>query len=82
MTPRLAVTLAAGGDCATDIALLRTQPGVFGPVASDSTVHRTVTAAGHCPGELLWPFVCWREVVDPSDAARSAWLDVAKMLPR
>ncbi len=40
----LAVTLAAGGDCATDIALLRTQPSVFGPVASDSTVHRTITA--------------------------------------
>lgn len=40
----LAVTPAAGGDYATDIALPRNQPGVFGPVASHSTVHRTITA--------------------------------------
>ena len=31
----LAVTLALGGDCLADIALLRSSPGVFGPVASD-----------------------------------------------
>jgi hypothetical protein len=30
----LAVTLALGGDCLADIALLRSAPGVFGPVAS------------------------------------------------
>lgn len=40
----LAVTLAAGGDCLADVALLRGQPGVFGPVASDPTVSRMITA--------------------------------------
>jgi hypothetical protein len=43
----LAVTLAAGGDCLADIAVLRDQPTgrvVFGPVASDPTVSRTIDA--------------------------------------
>lgn len=40
----LAVTLALGGDCLADIALLRAAPGVFGRVASDPTVSRTVDA--------------------------------------
>lgn len=39
----LAITIALGGDCAADIALLRSQPGVFGVVASDPTVSRRVT---------------------------------------
>jgi hypothetical protein len=38
----LAVTVALGGDCAADIALLRAQPGVFGVVASDPTVSRVI----------------------------------------
>ena len=38
----LAVGLAVGGDCLADIALLRSQPGVFGLVASDPTVSRTI----------------------------------------
>jgi len=38
----LAVTLALGGDCLADIALLRAEPGVYGLVASDPTVSRTV----------------------------------------
>ena len=40
----LAVTLALGGDCLADIAVLRSAPGVFGPVASDPTVSRTIDA--------------------------------------
>jgi transposase-like protein len=40
----LAVTLALGGDCLADIALLRSAPGVFGLVASDPTVSRTIDA--------------------------------------
>ncbi len=40
----LALALAVGGDCLADIALLRGQPGVFGAVASDPTVSRTITA--------------------------------------
>jgi hypothetical protein len=39
----LAVALALGGDCLADIAVLRTQPGLFGPVASDPVVSRLVT---------------------------------------
>ena len=38
----LALSLAVGGDCLADIAVLRDQPGVFGPVASDPTVSRLV----------------------------------------
>ena len=30
----MAVTLALGGDCLADIAVLRAEPGVYGPVAS------------------------------------------------
>src|SRR4051812_44738768 len=31
----LAIALAVGGDCLADIATLRTEPGLFGPVAPD-----------------------------------------------
>jgi Transposase DDE domain group 1 len=40
----LAVALALGGDCLADIAVLRSAPGVFGLVASDPTVSRTIDA--------------------------------------
>jgi hypothetical protein len=40
----LAVMLALGGDCLADIALLRAEPGVFGRIASDPTVSRTIDA--------------------------------------
>lgn len=39
----LAVMLADGGDCMSDLAVLRNQPGLFGTVASDPTAWRTVT---------------------------------------
>lgn len=38
----LALALAVGGDCLSDIALLRAEPALFGSVASDPTVSRTV----------------------------------------
>jgi hypothetical protein len=40
----LAVAVAMGGDCLADVALLRAQPGLFGPVASDPVVSRLVSA--------------------------------------
>jgi hypothetical protein len=40
----LALTLALGGDCLADIGLLRAEPDVFGLVASDPTVSRTIDA--------------------------------------
>ncbi|MCP9960769.1 IS1380 family transposase [Streptomyces somaliensis] len=45
----LALAVALGGDCLADIALLRAEPAVFGPVASDPTVSRlidTLAASG------------------------------------
>jgi hypothetical protein len=49
----LALTLALGGDCLADIALLRSEPGLFGLVASDATVSRTITAlAADAPAVL------------------------------
>ncbi|MDK3258182.1 IS1380 family transposase [Blastococcus capsensis] len=49
----LALTLALGGDCLADIALLRAEPGVYGPVASDPTVSRTIDAlAADAPAAL------------------------------
>lgn len=38
---QMALTLAAGGRCVTDVAVLRNQPSLFGQVASDATVWRT-----------------------------------------
>ncbi len=40
----LVVTLALGGDCLADIAVLRAQPWLAGPVASDPVVSRLVSA--------------------------------------
>lgn len=39
----VALTLAVGGDCLADVAVLRAEPGVFGRVASDPTVSRTIS---------------------------------------
>jgi hypothetical protein len=40
----LAIALGLGGDCLADIAVLRGEPGLFGLVASDPTVSRTIDA--------------------------------------
>src|SRR5487761_1510981 len=49
----LAVTLALGGDCLADIAVLRAEPALFGPVASDPVVSRLVSRlAGNAPRAL------------------------------
>ena len=40
----LAVAVALGGDCLADIAVLRAQPGLAGPVASDPVVSRLIGA--------------------------------------
>lgn len=45
----LALATALGGDCLADVAMLRAEPALFGPVASDPTVSRlvdTLAAAG------------------------------------
>jgi Transposase DDE domain group 1 len=38
----LAVMLADGGECVCDLAAVRDQPALFGPVASDSTAFRVI----------------------------------------
>jgi hypothetical protein len=40
----VATAVALGGDCLADVAVLRAQPEVFGPVPSDPTVSRLVAA--------------------------------------
>lgn len=39
---QVAVSIADGGDCLSDIASLRAEPGLFGRVASDPTVWRVI----------------------------------------
>jgi hypothetical protein len=46
----LAVMLADGGDCLSDLAVLRDQPGLFGPVASTPTAWRVIERLA-CTGE-------------------------------
>jgi hypothetical protein len=49
----LVVALALGGDCLADVAMLRSQPELFGPVASDPVVSRLVARlAGDTPRAL------------------------------
>ncbi len=53
----LALAVALGGDCLADIATLRAEPAVFGPVASDPTVSRlidTLATAGGRRGGLRY----------------------------
>ncbi len=40
----LVVSLALGGDCLADIAVVRSEPQLFGPVASDPVVSRLIKA--------------------------------------
>ncbi|WP_024801209.1 IS1380 family transposase [Nocardia sp. BMG51109] len=49
----LAIAVALGGDCSADIGMLRAEPGVFGAVASDPTVSRTIAVlAADAPKSL------------------------------
>jgi hypothetical protein len=49
----LAVALALGGDCLADIALLRGEPRLFGRVASDATVSRTIALLADDAAKVL-----------------------------
>jgi hypothetical protein len=48
----LAVLLADGGDCLSDLAALRDQPELFGPVASTPTAWRVIQRVAHDPDGL------------------------------
>jgi hypothetical protein len=45
----LAVAVALGGDCLADIGVLRAEPELYGPVASDPVVSRTIGALAADP---------------------------------
>lgn len=49
----LAIAVALGGDCLADVGLLRTEPGVFGRVASDPTVSRLITTLASDAGKAV-----------------------------
>ena len=42
----LAVAIADGGDCVTDLGVLRGQKDLFGHIASESTAHRVIRSVG------------------------------------
>jgi hypothetical protein len=41
----LALSVALGGDCLSDLSEVRAEPGLYGPVASDPTVSRLISPA-------------------------------------
>jgi hypothetical protein len=49
----LAVAIALGGDCLADIGVVRAQPELFGPVASDPTVSRLLDGLAEQPAEAV-----------------------------
>ena len=77
----LAVAPALGGDCLADAAMLRAQPELFGPVASDPVVSRLVTRlAGDAPavlkairGARVWPGVEDADNSGAGDANDREW---------
>ena len=49
----LALALALGGEACSDLATVRAEPAVFGPVASDPTLSRTITRLAGDAGKVL-----------------------------
>lgn len=49
----LALSLALGGDCLADLGLLRAEPGVYGNVASEATVSRTLSTLASDAGAAV-----------------------------
>jgi len=82
----LAVMIADGGECISDIATLADQPGVFGPVASDSTcwrVLKSITAAelGHvAAARAAARAVAWAQRAEQSGQALPASLVAGRPL--
>ncbi|WP_422392114.1 transposase [Nakamurella antarctica] len=49
----MAFAVALGGDCLADLAVVRSEPALYGPVASDPTMSRLVSALAVDPGAAL-----------------------------
>ena len=73
----LALTIALGGDCLADAAVLRAQPELAGPVASDPVISRLLAAfAAQGPRSL-------RAIRKARVAARErAWALAGESAPR
>jgi len=54
----LAVTIALGGDCLADVAVLRAQPELFGAVASDPTISRLIEGLGDDSATVIYRDPC------------------------
>ena len=66
----LAVMLADGGECVSDLGTVREQEALFGPVASDSTAFRVIDRIASEPG-LAWTR-CARRTRGRASASGSA----------
>jgi hypothetical protein len=67
----LVVLLALGGDSLADVAVLRAQPELFGPVASDPVVSRPIAAlASDVPRALKAIWAAWASAPN----GRGRWL--------
>lgn len=49
----LAVAIGLGGDCLADVAVVRAQPELFGPVASDPTISRLIESLAEDPDRAI-----------------------------
>jgi Transposase DDE domain group 1 len=49
----MAMSIALGGDCLADAAVVRAQPELFGVVASDPTISRLIDTFGAEPGAVV-----------------------------
>lgn len=58
--------MALGGDCLADIALLRSEPGLYGPVASDATGLADHRGPGRGRPLRCW---CWLPSILPGARA-------------
>lgn len=72
----LALAVALGGDCLADVAMLRCEPAVFGPVASDPTVSRLIDALAASGGKALQAIRSAR-----SDVRHRVWSLAGKAAP-
>lgn len=72
----LAASLAVGGDCVSDLAMLRSEPGVFGLVASDPTLSRLVAVLAADAPKVLSAIASAR-----ADARAQAWGQAGEHAP-
>jgi hypothetical protein len=72
----LALSLALGGDCLADLAVLRAEPGVYGRVASDPTVSRAIDTARAAAREQAWRLAGEHAPDHGSDAKQPLVIDL------